>query len=327
MKKKLLILLLAGAMIITSLAGCGSTSSGKEEVIQTQNNAMDANTEVEVTTEEETVTKEAKANEYYEAGRACLYRLDGAEINLEDAYNNFEKAVELGKVDANFYLGLLCDWYNYPKTDYEMAKNYYEKCENNPYANINMGLLYLNGCGVDEDKEKAKEIFQTVIEQGYIEGYYGNACIAYEEEDYNAAYEYLNKVVEEGTEQLYIADAMVGVGSLYCDGYCVEQDFAKALELYTKALDLGSVEAMSNMGMLYDNGAGVEQDYAKALEWYEKAVALGSKTGMNNIGVMYYFGNGVEQSYEKALEWCEKAAALGNKTAEANAEAIRKRMQ
>ena len=54
----------------------------------------------------------------YESGRAYLYGLDGKEFNLESAYANFEKAEGLGKVEANFYLGVLYDWYSYPKRNY-----------------------------------------------------------------------------------------------------------------------------------------------------------------------------------------------------------------
>lgn len=57
--------------------------------------------------EEAAAKKEAEANEYYETGRAYLYGLDGKEINLEFAHTNFEKAEELGKVEANFYLGVV----------------------------------------------------------------------------------------------------------------------------------------------------------------------------------------------------------------------------
>ena len=64
-------------------------------------------------------TKEA--NTYYETGRACLYGLDGQKIDLEAAYANFEKALNLGNTEANLYLGLLYDWYGYPYRSYKKA--------------------------------------------------------------------------------------------------------------------------------------------------------------------------------------------------------------
>lgn len=337
MKTKFVVKMIIIALVIGSLSGCGSTT--KDTVVQTEtsgevNNTTEATEranedaeEIAAKEAEEAAAKEAEANECYEAGRASLYGLDGTEVNLEIAYNNFEKAKELGKTEANFYLGVLCDWYNYPEKNYEMAKNYYEECGDNPYAQISLGYLYYNGQGVEEDKEKAKEIFQTIVDNGCVDGYCAYASIAADEQQYDIALEYASKIVEEGKEELYIAYAMNDIGNWYRDGNGVEQDYAKALECYEKALDLNYPPAMTNFAELYDNGNGVEQDYEKALEWYEKAIDLGNSGAMNNLGAMYYYGNAVEQDYEKALEWFDRAADLGHEIAKENAEFLRKQLE
>ncbi len=56
-------------------------------------------------------------------------RLGWTEKDLEAAYNYFEKALELGNKEANFYLGILYDWESYPEQDYEKAKEWAEKYE------------------------------------------------------------------------------------------------------------------------------------------------------------------------------------------------------
>ncbi len=316
MKKKLLMLLLTVTMITTSLAGCGSTTSDEEaEVSQMQNEVVNENAETEAVDENaeiEAAAREAEANEYYELGRAYLYGLNGTEINLATASDNFEKAVELGKEDANFYLGLLYHEYSYPEQNDEMAKNHYKKCEGNPYANINLGFFYADENEAEADVTKAEEIYQTVIEQGCVEGYIGKAFM---EEDYDTKLEYFNKVVEEGNEPFYIALAMNEIGYMYQEGMGVEQDYAKALEWLEKAADFGNSSAMNNIGYSYYYGVGVEQDYAKALEWFEKAADLRNSSAMDWIGSIYREGLGVEQDYTKALEWYEKAADLGNSNA------------
>lgn len=267
---------------------------------------------------EEAAAKEAEANEYYETGRAYLYGLDGKEIDRESAYTNFERALEMGKTEANFYLGLLCDWYGYPEKDYEMARAYYEECGDDPYAQLALGCLYYYGNGVEEDKERGKELFQSVISQGCVEGYLGTAWFLEDEEEYEAALEDYTKVLE-GTEQIFIADAMNMIGWMYKNGHGVEQDYAVAMEWYKKAADLGNANAMNNIGWAYCHGIGAEQDYAAALAWYEKAVDLGNVSAMNNMGYMYQYGEGVESNYAVALAWYEKAAALGNTNAMHNA--------
>ena len=316
MKKKLITTMLVLAMTAAMITGCGSSESEANQTEETDEEAMQTEESVEEEIDEEEVKAEeeaaklAEAKEYYEKGRAALYGTDGMEINLEVAYNNFEQAKELGYTDANFYLGVLSDWYSYPKQDLEAAKVYYEACEENPYAQISLAFLYYNGQGAEKDEEKAKEMIQAVVDQGCVEGYLGTASFAEVEEDYTTAFDDYNKVLE-GTEQLYLGSSMTRIGTMYYNGNGVEQDYAKAMEWFEKAADLGNSNAINNIAWMYKYGNGVEQDHAKAMEWYEKAVELGDGTAMNNIGLMYYNGEGVEQDYAKALEWYEKAAELG----------------
>lgn len=370
MKKRLVTLIVAGTLIMSSLAGCGSVSDTETDVTPQATEETfveDAETPAEESTVEETTesVEEAKAieaTEHLTNGRASLYGLDGTEINLETAYNEFTKAVELGNVDANFYLGLLCDWYNYPELDYEMSKAYYEASGENAYAKINLAFLYLYGQGVEKDTEKASTMFQEVIDQGCVEGYIGSAYIAYDEGDYVTAFENFNKVLE-GKEQVYSAFTMEKLGGMYYDGNGVEQDYAKALECYEKSAYLGYMDGYDYAGVMYYSGEGTEQDFAKAKELWEKGVALGNTGSMYNLAWMYENGDGVEQNYEKALElyqmsadagntrsmnalgyfyshgygveqdytkaleWYDKSAELGNESAKENAEQIRSLLQ
>ena len=46
---------------------------------------------------------------------------------------------------------------------------------------------------------------------------------------------------------------------------------------------------------MYKNSEGVRQDYAKALEWYTKAANQGVAEAQFNLGLMYENGEGVRQ--------------------------------
>ena len=302
MKKKALmtILPLCVAMAMTACGGNADTAEVKETTVAEETVEADVETEEEAGEQAES----AETDEYYEAGRRSLYGLDGAQIDLEDAHTNFTKSQELGNTDANFYLGVLADWYGYPKKDYEQARAYYEQ--------IALGCLYYHGNGVEQDMEKGKELFQSVANRGVVEGYYGLALVTENEGDFETALEQYNKVAQEGTEQLYIARAMGGLGYIYAFSDGAEQDGAKAVEWYTKAADLGYTGAMYNLGAMYTYGIGVERDGTKAVEWFTKAADLGEKVAMNNIGYMYANGEGVEQDAEKAIEWYTKAADLSD---------------
>ena len=65
--------------------------------------------------------------------------------------------------------------------------------------------------------------------------------------------------------------AQHGLGFMYMQGECVEQDGGKALQWFSKAADQGLQGAMTTIGMMYREGNGVERDEAKAKEWFRRA--------------------------------------------------------
>ncbi|MCM1257953.1 MAG: sel1 repeat family protein [Roseburia sp.] len=305
MKKKIITSIFISVLAISSLSACGNPSQKSTEAReQAAEMAAEAGTDSKSATEK----TEADANDYYEAGYACLYGLNGQKIDYEAALNNFQQALEKGKTEANLYLGLLYDWHIGPEYDYAKAKAYYEAAGDNPYAQSLLGFMYYFGHGVEEDPVKAQELFDEVIAAGCADGYYGSATIAWDEKDYATAFEYLNKAAE-GESQIFTSATMYDLGYLYLRGRGVEQNYGKALECYEKAADLGDSSAMDMIGYLYESGEGVEQDYKIALEWYERAANLGNFVSMEHIAYMYENGLGVAKDSVKAKEWYEKAEA------------------
>lgn len=302
MKKKFITSFFVSVLLTSSLYACGSSS---QESTEAREQAVEMAAEAEA--ESESAIEES-ADAYYEAGYACLYGLEGQEIDYEAALDNFQKALEKGKTEANLYLGLLYDWYLDPESDYAKAKAYYEAAGDDPYAQSLLGFMYLFGHGVEEDTVKAQELFDGVVAAGCADGYYGKATIAWDEKDYATAFEYLNKSAE-GQGKIFTSATMHDLGYLYLRGKGVEQSYAKALECYEKAADLGDSSAMDMIGYLYESGEGVEQDYDVALEWYERAADLGNFGSMHHIGEMYENGIGVAKDSAKAKEWYEKAEA------------------
>lgn len=318
MKKNLIAAILMSTLVIGILSGCGNSQQENTEIKAQSEETADQESEESADQEPEELVEQEPEEEagapFYEEGRACLYGLDGKEIDLEAAYTNFEKAVELGKAEANFYLGALSYCYHYPEKDDQKAKTFFEAAGEDPYAQIFLGKQYYFGDGVEEDESKGRELIEAVIAEGYAEGYAISGDMANEEEDYTTALECYNKA-SESDEPLFAAMAMSNIGDMYWSGSGVEQDYAAAMEWYKKAADLGNSIAMYDVGYLYYYGEGVEQDYEAALEWYEKAADLGNGDAMSYIGVMYVIGNGVEEDYAAAMEWFKKAADLGNSDA------------
>ena len=96
----------------------------------------------------------------------------------------------------------------------------------------------------------------------------------------------------------------------YCHGKLgLQKDMEKAVELFTEAADLGSIEALFNLGYAYDIGRGVEQDEAKGIQFYEKAAMQGHAESRYNLGCC----EGIKGNRDRAVKHCMISAKMGHK--------------
>ena len=80
--------------------------------------------------------------------------------------------------------------------------------------------------------------------------------------------------LEKATAQDY-APAMTALAAMYMFGDGVKVNGKKAVELLTKAIDLGDGEALFVRGVCSEKGIGVEKSAEDALLWYAKAAEKG----------------------------------------------------
>ena len=132
----------------------------------------------------------------------------------------------------------------------------------------------------------------------------------------------------------------------YERGLGVRQDYAKALEWYRKAADLGNeaartrIEAVETLISRNNEGPGQgpagagqvrsdaggegeiealalgnryfnEKNYAEAVKYYRKAAELGNADAQTTLGWMYDQAKGVRRNYAEAAKWYRKAAEQG----------------
>ena len=75
------------------------------------------------------------------------------------------------------------------------------------------------------------------------------------------------------------------LGVCYADGsYGLQQDHAKALELWHQAADLGNAKSYYSIGGAYHVGRGVERDEKKAVHYMELAAMRGHVVARHNLG-------------------------------------------
>jgi len=216
---------------------------------------------------------------------------ESEEISDEDQelaksiYDLFYQAQINGDVDGSYYLGYAYENGIGVNQDYTKAFDYYSRAAKSEstdladqyainLANTAIGLLYINGYGVEANTETAIEYLTKASDNGYAKASY-----------------YLGQIYENGLD--------------------VDRDYEMAMEYYLLAADKDFAPALNQIGYMYYNGLGVDVDFASAV-YYQKLAALqGYAIAQVNLGFLYENGYGVERNLETALSYYEMAADSG----------------
>jgi TPR repeat protein len=89
-------------------------------------------------------------------------------------------------------------------------------------------------------------------------------------------------------------------------------DPAAALDYLVRAANTEFSPALLDLASLYDDGRGVDQDRAKAFELYERAAKIGNTEARFIIGERLFTGDGVDMDRDTGRQWYELAAARGH---------------
>ena len=104
-------------------------------------------------------------------------------------------------------------------------------------------------------------------------------------------------------------DAINFLGEQYCFGILgLEKDIRRAVELWSKAAELGSIQALFSLGVAYYNGDGVQQDEAKADEFCQNAAMRGDVESRYNLGVI----ERKENNHDRAVKHFLISAKMGD---------------
>ena len=160
--------------------------------------------------------------------------------------------------------------YMYEKNQWEDAFTYFSEALSNGYSSINLyyglGVMYLNGRGVEKDYEKSADAFEKAYRLGD-------------------------------------AKSCSRLGRVYEQGRGRPKDLKKALALYQEAARKGSPEAYLYLGTLYSQNNGIGRDLQKSESYWIKAAELGNVDAMKNLVKLYRSRGEVEEAskWEKKL--------------------------
>jgi TPR repeat protein len=226
---------------------------------------------------------------------------------------------EGGNAVAQFNLGLMYDQGQGVQQNYAEAAKWYRlaAAQGNAGAQLNLGLMYDEGHGVHQDYSEAMKWYRLAAAQGNA-GAQFNLGVMYTfgqgvQQNYAEAAKWYLLAAAHGD-----AHAQFNLGLMYAQGRGVKQNYAEAVKWYRLAAAQGEAGAQANLGVMYDTGHGVATNYVEAVKWYRLAAAQDDAGAQFNLGLMYDDGHGVHQDYSEAVKWYRLAAAQGNAGAQFN---------
>ena len=150
--------------------------------------------------------------------------------------------------------------------------------ENDSDAQIDLGVCYQYGDGVERDMAESAEWFRKAAEQGH------------------------------GIAQIILARD-------YATGDGVDRDMAESARWYREAAEQGIASAQFKLGQYCFEGTGVEKNYEEAVKWWRLAAEQDYSDAQYNLGGCYVEGIGVERDKAEAEKWFRLAAETGDEDA------------
>lgn len=115
-------------------------------------------------------------------------------------------------------------------------------------------------------------------------------------------------------------DAVAVLAQFYLYGVGVAKDVENALELFDRAVSMGSPDAAWELGLIYfNNDLGVAPDKYRAIQLFEKGAQGGNADCYGALSECYLRGDGVPQNDVEGFRYAMMAAKAGNATGMMNA--------
>ena len=172
-----------------------------------------------------------------------------------------------------------------------------------------LGVCYETGHGVEQDVQRAEDLYRRAMALGELEGQYCLAGLLRRRKDPESHREAARLLQKPAAVGMPRAQYLLGV--CYETGDGVEKKPRYAAYMYHRAALQGHPEAMLRLGICYETGVGTEKDPAIAANLYRQAAEQGSDLARCRLGRLYEQGLGVERDLRRAEELYEAGTRAG----------------
>ena len=236
---------------------------------------------------------------------------------------NIKSAALKGNAQAQYRMGLIFEHAkNGVKKDIHEAVRFYMLAAGSGHvkAQVNIGMLYEKGIGVEQSDAIAVRYYTRASDQGDAKALF-NLGMCYKngqgvaQNDEEAVRLFKQSASKGNTNAKFV------LGVIYSKGKRVEQDAKEAISFYNAAAEDGDSKAMCNLGVLYEGGMpGVPRNDVLAVKFFEKAIENGDPNalGAMNLGQMCMQGRAGPKGNgpDDAMKFIKQAAENGNPKAQ-----------
>lgn len=183
-------------------------------------------------------------------------------------------------------------------------------------ARFNLGMAYYNGDGVEKNKYKASQWLRLAVQQNFSEAQYSLGLLLLEGDDEipKNTVEGLSLLENAAAQNHQLAREYLrkrgGVPAQKA-----KQITPSPISEQKQGIQQYDDEGRIDLARKYYTGVGLEQNYAKAYELFKPLAQGGNAEAARFIGLMKLSGKGTDKNLKLAKEWLSVASQKGDKIA------------
>ncbi len=235
----------------------------------------------------------------YDLNEVAEYYAKKLSPDFEKTIHYYEKAVQLGSIEALVNLGKFYDNGLGFEKSYKKACEYFNQIKEDSYL-IKLGIDYLEGYKVNFSFEKAIEWLKKVNKK--TSAVYKYLGFAYDKLGNYEKSEYYFKNVQTDCH-------LNEIGEYYLKK--IRPDYKRAYKYFFKSANSGNSHAMCNIAEMFEQALGFPQNYKIAFDWYKNAVNSENSYAMKSIGDYYSLGLYFGKDSKSAKQYYLSAEKLG----------------
>jgi len=224
------------------------------------------------------------------------------------AFWRLKQTAETGQAKAQYNLGLMYANGVGVEQDVERALHWYHKAANQGYSPAQYILAgkYANGQGLNRDLKQALTWYLKASERGNSRALFKLGQMLSVPQD-ELAQNCYRQAAEKG-----VVEAQVMVAASVAAATPDAADQGQAFAWYQKAAESGLPSAQYIVGTYFESGKAGPADLQQAIAWYRKAARQGFAPAQTQLGLMYLRGDGVPKDNKQAFSWIARAAEQGD---------------